>query len=99
MTQRTLAVLVVLNAILLAAIALTLSSPQPAQAQIGGGSYLMIAGSNAAVPQQQVIYILNQSNGKLGAILVNDANGRIDPIGARELSQDIQNAGPGRGGR
>ena len=99
MTQRTLAVLVVLNAILLAAIALTMSSPQQAQAQIGGGSYLMIAGNNAAIPQQQVIYIMNTTTGQVGAILVNDANGRIDPIGSRQLSTDLTNVGGGRGGR
>lgn len=95
MTQRTLAVLVVLNAMLLAAIALTLSSPEPAQAQIGGGSYLMIAGTNDAMPQQQVIYILNTGTGQLGAILIEDATGRIRPVGFREIGADLNAAGGG----
>lgn len=96
MTQRTLAVLVVLNAVLLAAIALTFSSGTPAQAQIGGGGYLMIAGNDNGIPNQQVIYIMNTGNGRVAALLVDGANGNITPIGGRSIADDLNAGGGGR---
>jgi len=95
MTQRSLAVLIVLNAVLLAAIALTFGPVEKVQAQIGGGSYLMLAG-NSANASQQVVYIMDTRSGRIAAFTVNSANKRVEVVGGREIGDDLQGGG-GRG--
>ena len=95
MTQRSLAILIVLNAVLLAAIALTFGPVQKANAlQLGGGSYLMIAG-NTTQAAQQVIYVMDTGNGRVAAFTINSANQKVEIIGAREIGQDLKGAGEG----
>ena len=99
MTQRSLSVLVVLNVVLLAAIALTFGPVPQAQAQFGGGAYLMIAGNSGQTPQQ-IVYIMDTKNGRVVALTINSANKRIEAVGAREVGQDLEDAeGGGRGRR
>lgn len=95
MTQRSLSVLIVLNAILLAAIALTFGPVEKAEAQLGGGSYLMLAG-NIVGAQQQVVYIMDTRSGEVRALTVNSANKRVEPIGKRNISDDLKGNGGGR---
>lgn len=97
MTQRSLSVLIVLNVVLLAAIALTFGPTNKAQAQLGGGGgeYLMLAGNSGGLPQQ-VIYILDKRSGNLAAITINSANGKVDLVGKRELAKDLKTGGQGR---
>lgn len=92
MTQRSLAVLIVLNVVLLAAIALTYGPVPKAQAQFGAGKFVMIAGSSAQ-SQQQIIYIVDTGTGNLVGLTVNSANGRVEGIGKRQLAKDLQEAG------
>ncbi len=94
MTQRSLAVLIVLNAVLLAAIALTFGPVEKANAQLGGGSYLMIAG-NTANASQQVIYVMDTRNGRVAGFTVNSANNRVEIIGGREIADDLDGGGGG----
>jgi hypothetical protein len=89
MNQRSLSVLIVLNVVLLAAIALTLGNVPKAEAQIGGGSFLMIAGS-AAQSQQQVIYVMDSRTGNLVGFTVNSANKKVEIIGGRKIAEDIK---------
>jgi len=98
MTHRSLAVLIILNALLIAAIATTFgATSQSAQAQgLGGGNYLMIAGDTSQNGQQAVIYIMDTGTGRVAAIQVNSANGRISPVGAREIGNDMRNGGGGQ---
>lgn len=97
MNQRSLSVLVILNAVLVAAIAMTFGAATPqAQAQgIGGGSYLMLAGNTQQRQQQAVVYVMQVNTGRVAAFLVNSANGDVDIVGAREVAADIN----GDGGR
>ena len=95
MTQRSLAVLIVLNAVLLAAIALTFGPIQQANAQIGGGSYLMIAG-NTTQAAQQVVYVMDTRNGRVAAFNVNSANKKVEIVGGLEIAQDLQGGGDDR---
>lgn len=98
MTQRSLAVLVILNAVLVAAIAMTFgATTQKAQAQLGGGggNYLMIAGDTSQNNQQAVIYIMDTNNGRVAAVQVNSANGRVTPVALREVGNDLRNGGGG----
>lgn len=89
MNRRSLSVLIVLNVVLLAAIALTLGPVPHAQAQLGGGSYLMIAG-NASQAQQQVIYVMDTRTGNLVGFTVNSANKKVDIVGGRKVADDIK---------
>ncbi|MBX2853139.1 MAG: hypothetical protein KTR15_15500 [Phycisphaeraceae bacterium] len=89
MNRRSLSVLIVLNVVLLAAIALTLGPVPKAEAQIGGGSFLMIAGS-AAQAQQQVIYVMDSRTGNLVGFTVNSANKKVEIIGGRKVADDIK---------
>ena len=94
MTQRSLSVLIVLNAVLLAAIALTFGPVEKANAQLGGGSYLMIAG-NTANASQQVIYVMDTRNGRVAGFTVNSANKQVKIIGGREIADDLDAGGGG----
>lgn len=93
MNRRSLSVLIVLNVVLLAAIALTLGPVPKAEAQLGGGSYLMIAGSTAQA-QQQVVYVMDTRTGRVAGFTVNSANKKVEVIGTREIADDLK-AGAG----
>lgn len=92
MTQRSLAVLIVLNAVLLAAIALTFGPVEKAQAQFGGGNYLMISGDSDASPEQ-VIYVMEANSGRVVAFTVNSASKKLTTIGARKIASDLEGGG------
>lgn len=96
MNRRSLSVLIVLNVVLLAAIALTLGPVPKAEAQLGGGSYLMIAGNSGAAPQQ-VIYVMDTRTGRIAGFLVDSATKKVREVGVREIADDLKNgAGGGR---
>ena len=92
MNRRSLSVLIVLNVVLLAAIALTLGPVPKAEAQLGGGSYLMIAG-NTSQAQQQVVYIMDTRTGRVAGFTVNSANKKIEIIGTRAIAEDLKRSG------
>lgn len=99
MTQRSLAVLAILNAVLIAAIAMTFGpgvSEAEAQGLGRGGEYLMIAGNSQQRQQQAVIYVMEVNTGRVAAFFVNSANGNVDLIGARDISADVNEEGGGR---
>lgn len=92
MTQRSLAVLIVLNAVLLAAIGLTFGPAQKAEAQgLGGTSYLMIGG-NPGSGSQQAVYILDKSTGRIVGFVFNSSTKKYAPIGVRNIVKDMEAA-------
>lgn len=93
MNRRSLSVLIVLNVVLLAAIALTLGPVPKAEAQLGGGSYLMIAG-NTSQAQPQVIYVMDTRTGRVAGFMVDGAAKRVREVGVREIAKDLK-AGAG----
>jgi hypothetical protein len=95
MNRRSLSVLIVLNVVLLAAIALTLGPVPKAEAQLGGGSYLMIAGNTTQNPAQ-VIYVMDTRTGRVAGFMVDSATKKIREVGVREIADDLK-AGAGRG--
>lgn len=95
MNRRSLAVLIVLNVVLLAAIALTLGPVPKAEAQLGGGSYLMIAGNSGQAPQQ-VIYVMDTRTGRVAGFLLDSATKKVREVGVREIADDLK-AGAGGG--
>lgn len=96
MNRRSLSVLIVLNVVLLAAIALTLGPVPKAEAQLGGGSYLMIAG-NTSQAQQQVVYVMDTRTGRIAGFTVNSANKKVQVIGTREIAGDLKRGTGSRG--
>ena len=95
MNRRSLSVLIVLNVVLLAAIALTLGPVPKAEAQLGGGSYLMIAGNSSQAPQQ-VIYVMDTRTGRVAGFLLDSATKKVRQVGVREIAKDLK-AGAGGG--
>lgn len=97
MNRRSLSVLIVLNVVLLAAIALTLGPVPKAEAQLGGGSYLMIAGNTPQAPQQ-VIYVMDTRTGRVAGFMVDGARKKVLEVGVREIAKDLK-AGAGNSPR
>lgn len=89
MNRRSLSVLIVLNVVLLAAIALTLGPVPKAEAQLGGGSYLMIAGNTGQAPQQ-VIYVMDTRTGRVAGFLLDSATKKVREVGVREIAKDLK---------
>jgi len=90
MNPRSLAALVLLNVVLLAALIVTTFSPQPAEAQLGGGGqYLMIAGKSAQRENQAVVYVLNVRTSQIAALLYSSSDNRVEAIDGRDIRQDL----------
>jgi len=92
MPPRSLSALLVLNVVILAALAVTLFSPAPqALAQIGGpqGNYLMVAGEVRGRNQQQIIYILDLNNQRLAGFMYDSNRDTLITLANRQVNQDI----------
>ena len=94
MNKRSLAGLILINAVLLASLVVTAFSPAPARAQSGGGGgeYLMIAGDVTGREQQAAVYIIDLQSRKIITFFFNGANNRLEFIAGRDVSQDAQRA-------
>jgi hypothetical protein len=92
MTQRSLAALILVNAVLLAALTLTVMSPAPAQAQFGrgGNAYMMISGSVTGRENVDAIYIIDRDTSRMMAAVFDSRNEEFQPVGVRQIRQDIQ---------
>jgi hypothetical protein len=96
MTQRSLAVLIVLNLILLAALSVTVVSPTPASAQFGARSqFTMIAGAATGRSGQSVIYIVDLASSRIAPIFYNSSSKKFEFFTGRTISEDMGSAGTG----
>jgi hypothetical protein len=84
---REVAALVALNAALLAALALVVWSPAAEAQQRPRGDYTMVAGRvvNAG---PAVVWVVDQTNEELIALVWNAAAGRLEGLGYRNLVTD-----------
>ncbi len=93
MNRPTLSLLVTLNVVLLAALALVWhDQQQPAQARAqfgGGGNFTMVAG-DIRQGDEDVIYIIDQDNGNIAAIQFNGPRDELRGVGVRDLKADIK---------
>ncbi len=97
MTQRSLAVLVVLNVILLAALSVTVFNPTPAQAQFGGGrQYTMIAGEVTGRSGQAAIYIIDMATGRIAPVFYNGSSQKFEFFNGRTVANDVRGIGSNR---
>jgi len=90
MNRRSLAGLILINAVLLASLVVAAFSPQPASAQFGGGGgdYLMIAGNVTGRDAQAAVYIIDMRSGRVAAIMFNGSNNTLELIAGRNVSDD-----------
>ncbi len=90
MNRRSLAGLILINAVLLASLVVAAFSPEPAAAQFGsgGGEYLMIAGDVTGRDAQAAVYIIDMRSGRVAAILFNGSNNTLELIAGRNVSDD-----------
>ncbi len=98
MNKRSLAGLILINAVLLASLVVTAFSPKEAQAQFGGGGgqYLMIAGDVTGRSSQQAVYIIDMRSSRVAAIMFNGSNNSLEIIAGRDVRQDASRPAGGR---
>ena len=91
MNQRSLSALIVLNIVLLAALAVTFTSPRAEAQGLGSsaGRYLAIAGNVQARNQQAAIYLVERNTGALAVIMFNTSNNKLEVLGGRNVGQDL----------
>lgn len=98
MTQRSLAVLITLNVILLAGLTVTVFSPKPAEAQFGGGrQFTMISGEVTGRNQQAAIYVVDLTSGQVAPLFFNGSNKQFETFSGRSIADDMRQGA--RGGR
>jgi hypothetical protein len=97
MSQRSLAALILVNAVLLAALALATVGSDRAQAQgLGprGTQYMMIAGEVANRPQVEGLYFINRENSRMFAATYDSRNDNFNVVGnGRIISEDVRRGG------
>lgn len=85
--RRTLVPLIVLNALLLAALGAVKWSPAAEAQARARGSYLMVAGAVEG-GDPEVVWLLDEANGELVAVVWNRERGELMGIGYRDLDVD-----------
>ena len=92
MNARTLAALVLLNVVLLAAVAVVALTPQSAQAQLGGAGdqYLLIAGKTPAAQDRDAVYVLNVNTGQVVSLVFDSRTDDLQRVDGRSVTEDIQ---------
>ncbi|MEO1237343.1 MAG: hypothetical protein AAFX76_11200 [Planctomycetota bacterium] len=97
MTQRSLAVLIVLNVVLLGALSVTVMTPPAAEAQFGGNkAYTMIAGSVRGRGSQAAIFVVDLNTTQVAPLFYNGNNRRFEFFGGRTLADDMNEVGNNR---
>jgi|GEM_PF-4538273 hypothetical protein len=91
MNRKSFSALVVLNVVLLAALAVIGLSPSQATAQgLGGGpEFLMIAGKSPLRENVSTIYLMELRTAQMLAIQYDSRNDSVEVVGARSIGQDL----------
>jgi len=96
MSQRSLAALILLNTVLLAALVVTSFSPQKAQAQglRSGSQFMMIAGAVTGRDDLSGIYIIDRGTTRMIAATYDSRDQQFDLISRGVvISQDVEQEG------
>ncbi len=93
MNRKSLGVLLVLNLVLIASLAVVSLTPAPAQAQLGGrgGNYVMIAGPLRGRAQQSGVYVLDLARGQMAWVIYNSDTGKPELVARRDVGADVRN--------
>lgn len=99
MNSKTLSVLVVVNALLLAALWLVGPSTSSATAQISlpgsssaSGPYVMFSGSAAGSSDTNIVYVVDMRTSRMAAVTFNSNYGSVTPISVRHIGEDMDKA-------
>jgi Na+-transporting NADH:ubiquinone oxidoreductase subunit NqrC len=92
MSQRSLAALVLVNSVLLAALVVTTFSPQKAHAQFGAQSqFMMIAGNVSGRQDLSGLYIIDRQTTRMIGATYDSRNDNFDVISrGRVIRQDVR---------
>ncbi|MFP4144135.1 MAG: hypothetical protein ACOCTI_01185 [Phycisphaeraceae bacterium] len=98
MNAQTLPTLILLNVILLAALAVALLQAPEAKAQLPRGNrYAMVSGEHPDTEDSDVVYIVNLTTGQVVALSFDYGDQEFEYLTARDIPGDIGAAGrPGR---
>ena len=97
MTHRSLAALIVLNAVLLAGLSVTVFNPTPAEAQFGQSrQFTMISGQATGRDNQDVVYIVDLASSKVLPIFYNGSSKKFEQFRGRVLADDMRGGRTGR---
>ena len=91
MNLKSIRALIALNVVLLVGLFMTMITPEPAAAQgLNPGNYMMVAGDIAARKSQQIVYIVDLSNSRIGAAIFTSANKQFEMVAVRSILEDVQ---------
>ena len=91
MSKRSVGALLVINVVLLTALAVVSLTTQPAQAQLGmRGDYAMIAGQVQGNANVSVVYILDLKSQRIAAITFDSRTKKLQTIAGREVQNDLR---------
>lgn len=93
--RRTIVPLILVNALLLAALGATRWSPAAAAQSRARGSYMMVAGSVEG-GDPEIVWLLDQTNEELVAVVWNSERGELVGLGYRDLGVDAVTLRRGR---
>ena len=93
MNKRSLGALVALNLALLGSVvALALTPPQAAQAQVlQPRQYMMVAGRTRQRDNQDIVYIIELNSARIAALIYNGNNDQWEVPAVVEAAPDLQN--------
>jgi hypothetical protein len=90
MNRQTLAALVVLNIVLLVALVVVGPASTPVAAQgFGQQQYIMVSGQAVGRQDQNAIYVIEVSSGRIAALLFHSADNRLEIITGRDIRPEL----------
>ncbi|MEX0653587.1 MAG: hypothetical protein WDZ31_06390 [Phycisphaeraceae bacterium] len=97
MNQRSLATLILINAVLLAALVVTAFSPSPAEAQFAQPrQFLMIAGAVQARGPQAAVYIIDLQSSQMVVARFDSRTDELEFVDGRTVGDDLRVQQDGR---
>lgn len=97
MTHRSLAVLIVLNVVLVAALSVTVFNPQSAEAQLGASrQFTMISGAATGRDSQSVVYIVDLASSNVVPVFYNGSSKKFEFFTGATITDDMKGAGNNR---
>ena len=97
MTAKSLAFLIVLNAVLLVGLFVLPGAQDTANAQFGGGAnFTLIAGDVTGRSNQAAVYVIDLQSSRVAPVFFNGSNNEFEIFRGSTVSEDAARAGSGR---
>jgi len=94
MNRRSIAALIAVNVVLLIAVLVVTTAPQPAQGQIGltGAEYIMVSGPVTGRNQQDAVYLIELRTARMVGFFFNGSDRSLQMIDAVDMTPDFRAA-------